>query len=121
MTPKRRVLIVDDDVDILESLAVILEDSFAVVSAHNGLEALKALEQCSFHAVVLDLTMPVMDGETLIERMRTTGVVVPIVLASGIPNLRQLAERLGVEHICKPYDLAALISKLTLLVAEHER
>jgi DNA-binding response OmpR family regulator len=120
MTSLKRVLIVDDDADILESLVAILEDSFEVISAWNGLEALRALEQQCFHAVVVDLTMPVMDGETLIEKMRVAGIVVPIVLASGISELRQLAERLGVEHIGKPYELSELLAKLTLLIADRE-
>ena len=83
-----------------------------MVSACNGLEALRALEQQRFHAVVLDLTMPVMDGETLIEKMRAASIAVPVVLASGIIELRQLAEQLGVEHVSKPYDLNALLAKL---------
>jgi CheY-like chemotaxis protein len=119
MTSMKRVLIVDDDADILESLAVVLEESFEIVPASNGVEALQALEQQSFHAVVLDLTMPVMDGVTLIEKMRTTGIAVPIVLASGIAELRQLAERLSVEHISKPYELTALIAKLAVLTNER--
>jgi len=117
----KRLLLVDDDTDILESLAVILADSFEVVSACNGVEALHALERQRFHAVVLDLTMPVMDGETLIEKMRAAGIVVPVVLASGISELRQLAERLGVEHISKPYNFGELLAKLLLLVARDSR
>jgi CheY-like chemotaxis protein len=121
MTPMKRVLIVDDDADILESLAVILEDRFETVSAYNGVEALQALQQQSFHAVVLDLTMPTMDGETLIEKMRASGIVVPVVLASGIADLRQLAERLGVDHVSKPYDLAALLTKLAIITSDGQR
>jgi DNA-binding response OmpR family regulator len=120
MTSKR-VLIVDDDADLLESLAVILEDSFETVSARNGVEALQALKQQTFDAVVLDLTMPIMDGETLIEQMRTLSIVVPVVLASGISDLRQLAERLGVDHISKPYDLSALLARLALITSDGEK
>jgi CheY-like chemotaxis protein len=119
MAPMKRLLIVDDDADIRESLAVVLEGDFEIVPACNGLEALQALEQQSFHAVVLDLTMPLMDGETLIETMRTAGIVLPVVLASGISELRQLAERLGVEHVSKPYDLAALILKLNAITNDR--
>jgi CheY-like chemotaxis protein len=121
MTSMKRVLIVDDDADILESLAIILEDNFETVSACNGVEALQALQQQTFDAVVLDLTMPIMDGETLIEQMRTRSIVVPIVLASGMPDLRQLAERLGVDHFSKPYDLSALLARLALITSDREK
>ena len=110
-----RVLLVDDDLDLLESLSVILADHFEVVPARNGMEAWRHLELQSFQALVLDLTMPFIDGETLIEKMREAGVVVPTILASGVSDLHARAERLGVDYIVKPYDLSALIRKLEQL------
>jgi len=111
-----RILVVDDDVDILEALACVLGDNHEVSTARNGAEALRQLSAQTFDAIVLDLMMPVMDGETLIERMRELGVVVPVVLASASADLTLLAGRLGVEHIAKPYDIALLEQKLARLV-----
>lgn len=111
-----RILIVDDDVDILDALAGVLEDNHEVATANNGAEALALLSTQAFDAVVLDLMMPVMDGETLIERMRDLGVLVPVVLASASADLTLLAARLGVEHIAKPYDIELLERKLARLV-----
>lgn len=107
-----RLLVVDDDADILEALAVVLEDAHEVTTASNGIEALRLLQSGPFDAMVLDLMMPLMDGETLIERMHETGIAVPVVLASASVDICTLAKRLGVEHISKPYDVAALEEKL---------
>ena len=63
--------------------------------------------------------MPVMDGETLIEKMRIRGIAVPVVLASGFSDLQKLAGRLGVDHISKPYDMQALIVKLALITQRY--
>jgi CheY-like chemotaxis protein len=112
-----RLLVVDDDADTLEALAVVLEDRYDVVTAHNGLEALNLLKKEPFDVMVLDLMMPLMDGETLIELMRKSGIEVPVVLASASADISALADRLGVDHITKPYDVAALEAKLTRLMA----
>jgi CheY-like chemotaxis protein len=110
-----RLLIVDDDADILEALAVVLEDEHDISTASNGIEALGLLQSQPFDAMILDLMMPLMDGETLIERMHETGIAVPVVLASASADIFALAKRLGVEHISKPYDVAALGQKITRL------
>ena len=65
--------------------------------------------------------MPVIDGETLIEKLRTAGIAVPVVLASGIADLPRLAARLGVEHVSKPYDLAMLIEKLQRILSQSDQ
>jgi DNA-binding response OmpR family regulator len=116
-----RLLIVDDDADILEALAVVLEDAHDVTTASNGIAALGLLQSQPFDAMILDLMMPLMDGETLIERMHETGITVPVVLASASVDISVLAKRLGVEHISKPYDIAALEQKITHLTRGVER
>jgi CheY-like chemotaxis protein len=110
-----RLLIVDDDPDIIEALAIMLQDRHQVRTASNGVEALELLGTHTFDAIVLDLMMPLMDGETLIERAREAGITIPIVLASASIDVRALAARLGVEHVLKPYDIGALEEKLVRL------
>jgi CheY-like chemotaxis protein len=110
-----RLLIVDDDADIIEALAIMLQDRHQVHTASNGLEALQLLQTHAFDAIVLDLMMPHMDGETLIERARDAGITIPIVLASASADVPSLAARLGVEHVLKPYDVGALEEKLVRL------
>lgn len=111
-----RLLLVDDDDDILESLAVVLEDKHHVTTASNGVEALGLLRTQSFDAMIIDLMMPVMDGGTLIEHMQDKGISVPVVLASASQEAPALAARLGVDHISKPYEIAALEEKLARLM-----
>jgi CheY-like chemotaxis protein len=110
-----RLLVVDDDADTLEALAFILADHHEVKTASNGLEALALLEAGPFDAVVLDLMMPMMDGETLIARMRDASIIVPVVLASASSDITLLAARLGVEHVSKPYEISVLEEKLARL------
>ncbi|HEY2733334.1 MAG TPA: response regulator [Polyangiales bacterium] len=113
-----RLLLVDDDADILEALAGALEDQHRISTARNGIEALEILKTHSFDTMILDLTMPLMDGETLLATMRKGGIALPVVLASGSADICELAQRFGVDHITKPYDIAALERKLACLRAD---
>jgi len=57
-----RVLLVDDDITLLESMALILSEEFAVRSANSGVQALRMLDREPFHVVCADWQMPGMDG-----------------------------------------------------------
>jgi len=110
------LLIVDDDIDILEGLATSLADNHRVSTAPNGVRALELLARHSFDAVVLDLMMPFLDGETLLKDMRQRGITVPVLLTSASHDIAEVAKRLGVSHIAKPFDAAGVEEKLALLL-----
>jgi two-component system, NtrC family, nitrogen regulation response regulator NtrX len=103
------VLIVEDDPDILSSLAeVIREEGFDVETAANGYQALARLESNPPGLIFLDLMMPLMDGWKFMElaRQRFPSLAVPIVLLSAVHSLPAEAARLGVTaYLTKPFDL----------------
>ena len=83
----RRVLVVDDDPDILDALSEILEvEGYDVQRARNGREALQRLEQAMPDLVLLDLMMPVMDGWAF-ARSRARGARPPIIVLSADRNV----------------------------------
>ncbi|HEY4104210.1 MAG TPA: response regulator [Polyangiaceae bacterium] len=114
-----RLLLVDDDADILEALAGALEDRHQISTAKNGAQALELLKTRPFDAMVLDLMMPVMDGATVISTMRDAGIELSVVLASGNLEVGELALRFGVDHVIKPYDIAVLEGKLARIIGEN--
>ena len=84
------ILLVDDDRKLCELMTASLTDSgFAITSAHSGVEALAQLAQQTWHAVLLDLMLPEMDGFELLRRIRET---------SDVPVLMLTAR--GEEHNC---------------------
>jgi CheY-like chemotaxis protein len=103
------ILIVEDDADILSSLAEIIRDEgFVVQTAANGYQALNVLDQMVPDVVFLDLMMPGMDGWRFIEvvRQRFPHITGSIVLISAVHNLVDEARKLGVRYFLrKPYDL----------------
>ncbi len=104
-----RVLIVDDDPDIVETLAMLLSGSHDVATALNGLEALDAMRAQVPDVVLVDLMMPVLDGAALVREMRARGIRTPVIILSATPDLaRQAAGIDAVAKLRKPFDITAL-------------
>jgi CheY-like chemotaxis protein len=83
---RKAILVVDDNLDLLETMAGVLElDGYSVLRAHNGKEALKMAAANSVCLILLDLSMPVMDGwEFLEERKRTPRLAtIPVIVISA--------------------------------------
>ncbi len=110
------ILVVDDDPEVREALCDVLEDEgYAVVRAANGAEAIRYLRKGRPRAIVLDLTMPVMDGYEFLDRRASDPTLsdIPVVVVSATIDARVPHE--DVEVIRKPIDLDAL------LLALHEQ
>ncbi|HEX2252073.1 MAG TPA: response regulator [Thermoanaerobaculia bacterium] len=119
---RQRILLVDDDAAVLDSLAIGLEDRYHVLVARNGAEALEVLRQQSpdepVDAVVLDLYMPVLDGEGFLREYFARGGAVPVILASAALDLGATADRTGAaDWLQKPFSLRALEAKIDRVTA----
>jgi CheY-like chemotaxis protein len=90
MSGPAHILVVDDDADIRETLALLLQSvGYLVVEAANGRLALKALASATtFGLIILDLMMPVMDGFTfLASKARSAHAAIPVVIFSASPSM----------------------------------
>lgn len=109
----KRILIVDDSVNLCRTMALILDrKGYSVTTANDGAEAIKKVEQSPFDMVFLDLKMPVMDGvETYkrIKRIRPDTIAV-MMTAYAVEELIQDALQEGAfTVIYKPLDLEKVI------------
>ena len=115
---KRRVLVVDDDSDILESLESALRDTHHIVVARNGADALEIVHREPFDVVVLDLMMPVMNGYEVLRRLSIAGVTIPVIVMSASDDISDEPKGAGgVEYLKKPFDLDELEQKIEALSA----
>ncbi|HEX2657152.1 MAG TPA: PAS domain S-box protein, partial [Polyangia bacterium] len=92
----RRVLIVDDEALVRQSTRRLLQrQGYDVTEASDGLSALSALEQGDIDVVLLDMTMPDIDGGEVVRRVRARGWAVPIVLSTGFiePSVERTLDR----------------------------
>jgi CheY-like chemotaxis protein len=89
-TPKRKVLVVDDDPSWRHLLSLELEElGYEPVLAADGAEALKLLEHLDCSVILLDLRMPGLDGHEVIERLPDGGPRVVILTAAGMDEVQE--------------------------------
>jgi PAS domain S-box-containing protein len=113
-TPPRRILVVDDNKDAAESLAVLLRlVGHEVRMAHSGPAALDAAEEHPPEVVLLDIGLPKMDGLQVARYLRQdlglTNVLLVAMTGYGQENIRNRTQEAGFNaHLVKPVDLDAL-------------
>jgi two-component system chemotaxis response regulator CheY len=116
----RRILVVDDSPTLRRLAANTLRAAgYDVIEAEHGQEGLDRLQQevSEIHAVVTDLNMPVMDGLTLTERVRTnpatSAMPVLMVTTEASPEMRKKGRAAGATGwITKPYNPKKLVSSV---------
>lgn len=124
MNKPTRILIADDDPAVLFVVQAALDrvkDGYDIMTARNGSEALRLLENDPFALVITDVRMPGVDGVTLVEAIRSkkTPTAVIWMTAYGCDRLRDVGERLGVYRcLNKPLRIDAI--RQTALEALHD-
>jgi EAL domain-containing protein (putative c-di-GMP-specific phosphodiesterase class I) len=107
------VLIVDDEPGLLRTYAAsLIAAGFEVCQAQNGREAVQQLGHRHFDAIVSDISMPELDGLGLLRAVREQDLDVPVVLATGSPDVdtAMMAVEYGaLRYLRKPITLAALV------------
>jgi len=119
---KFKVLLVDDELDILEFLSYNLEkEGYIVYTAKNGVEALKVAEKKTPHLIILDVMMPEMDGIVACEELRKipslSSTVIAFLTARG-EDYSQIAgfEAGADDYITKPIRPKVLVSRVKALL-----
>jgi CheY-like chemotaxis protein len=118
-----RILLVDDDPDILESTQYLVEaEGYEVDTARNGREALDRLAQRRPDVILLDLMMPVMDGWQFVDELRKGACAsVPVIVLSASHGLAQKAKQLNASGwVAKPFDIDNLLHQIAELVPGGE-
>jgi len=115
------VLIVDDDMDIRDLLGETLrERGFDVLTARNGLDALKVLQDGARPSVILlDLMMPVMDGYGFLQQRSLDPALatIPVVIATAGHGVDRTRFGDDLEIVTKPFDIPKLIGVLNAMRA----
>jgi DNA-binding response OmpR family regulator len=114
----KRILVVDDDFDLVTTLQRLLKEKYEVVIALGGGAALQKLRRERFDLVLLDFLMPAVDGRGVVERLRDQGIETPVILMSAVPAEMQ-ARTIGLHvagWLAKPFDLKKLEARIEAVV-----
>jgi len=120
--PAKRILLVDDDQEIVETLRVALESKgYVVLVARDGNEGLALAERDDPALVILDMMMPKRSGFLVLERLRRTRPVpvrIIMITANEGNRHKDYAEKLGVDdYIRKPFAMDRLVESVQRLLA----
>ncbi len=122
MKTKEKILIVDDDPNILLSLEFLLvKNGYEVLVARNGMEAIEIIEQTVPAIVLLDIMMPDVDGYVICEFIkkneRTKGAKVIFLSAKSKEADISLGYEMGADlYLIKPFSTRLLLEKITDLM-----
>lgn len=105
--PKKRILLVDDEIAILKLLEFILKKDYELVIKNNGFDALTWLDNGNIPDLIIsDMEMPYFDGAEFVRSLKVSGYFrnVPVIVLSGSESLENIKTKI-------PYQIEALMAK----------
>jgi len=120
--PEARVLVVDDEANIVELLSVSLKfQGFEVDTATNGAQALDRARDARPDAVILDVMMPGMDGFGVLRRLRADGIEAPALFLMARDSLQDKDKIAGLtlggdDYVTKPFSLEEVVARLRVIL-----
>lgn len=124
---KYRILLVDDEEDIIEFLSYnLLREGFKISTANNGVEAIERAEKEQPHLIIMDVMMPRMDGITAVEeirKIRKLDDTLIVFLTARSEDYSQIAgfEAGADDYINKPVKPKVLVSKITAMLRRSSK
>ena len=111
-----RILVVDDENGVRELISDVLHlESFHVTTASDGLEALGLLRKSDFDLMILDVSMPKMDGFTLLEKLREEKNAIPALMLSARNDRSDVTTGLrsgADDYVTKPFGIEELVLRV---------
>jgi CheY-like chemotaxis protein len=107
ITPKKRILLVDDEIAILKLLEFILKKDYELVIRNNGFDALSWLDSGNIPDLIIsDLEMPYFNGVDFVRSLKVSGYFrdVPVIVLSGSESLENIKTKI-------PYNIDGLMAK----------
>ncbi|MDF2824663.1 MAG: DNA-binding response regulator, partial [Mycobacterium sp.] len=118
--PEARVLVVDDETNIVELLSVSLKfQGFEVFTAVSGPAALDRAREVKPDAVILDVMMPGMDGFGVLRRLRADGIDAPALFLTARDTLQDKIAGLTLgadDYVTKPFSLEEVVARLRVIL-----
>lgn len=123
MNGARRILLVEDDTDLAGLLdRVLADEGYVVTTAGDGHTGLHLALTKPFEAMIVDRGLPAVEGLDLIARLRSRGVVTPILVLSARNRTEDRIEGLDAgaeDYLAKPFELTELLARLRALLRRH--
>jgi DNA-binding response OmpR family regulator len=123
MAGLKRLLLVDDDAALRQSLAEQLAAEFETAQAETGAAALAAAAGGRFDAILLDVGLPDADGRDICRKLRASGIAAPIIMLTAAAGEADTITGLDAganDYVTKPFRLGVLLARLRAQLRSHE-
>ncbi len=126
MSTARKILIVDDDDELRDSLSeqLSLYDEFETSAVDNAAQGIEQAKAGHIDLIILDVGLPDMDGREVCKALRKNGFKSPIILLTG--NVSDADQILGLDagandYVTKPFKFAVLLARIRAQLRQHEQ
>jgi two-component system OmpR family response regulator len=120
MSQQPKVLVIDDEPGVRDLISEALSLSeITAVQAADGLEALSFLRRERFDLLILDINMPKLDGLALLEKLRTEGMSIPVLMLSARADKSDINQGLRIgadDYLTKPFSIEELVLRVKAIL-----
>ena len=119
---KPTILVVDDEQGARESLEVILEDNYQVLTAESGQEALETLKKTPVDVILLDVHMPEMDGLETLRKIKEQDEEIDVIMISALNLARKAVDSIksgAYDYITKPFEPEDILSSVSRVISKQ--
>ena len=124
MSGQARILLVDDDCDIIETLKIVLEDNgYAVDTASTGKDAIAKSNANFYNLAIVDWRLPDMEGTALLKLFKETTPKMMKIMLTGFPSIRNAIDAVNAQadaFLEKPIGPEKLFAKISDLLSQQE-
>lgn len=119
-----KILVVEDDYELLEALKETLElAGYQILTAGDGKQALDVLEDNEVNLIVSDIQMPVMDGQQLLKQIRLKAIDAPMILMTAYGTIQQAVDAMrdgATDYMVKPFEAEVLVNMVSRYMGQPE-
>lgn len=115
-----KILIIEDDADFSRSLrSRLMEHGFTADICSNGSDGLFYLKQETYHLILLDRMLPVLNGMQFLQIIRQQGIMIPVIFITGIGELSEKISGLNCgadDYLVKPFAFEELLARISCIL-----
>ena len=125
MNEKVRILVADDDKELVQTIEEeLIIEGYEVAVAHDGEEAMNAIQSAPFQIAIIDLKMPKISGLEILQKVKKDYPHLKTIILTAYANLENVKKcrDLGADEVVeKPYDLGELFTAIEYFVGKRSK
>jgi two-component system response regulator CiaR len=117
-----KALVIEDDKRISYAICESIENMFETDRAYNGEDGLELAKQEIYDVIILDIMMPIMDGFTVIEKLRKLEILTPVLMLTAKDSSADIVKGLKMgsdDYLVKPFKTEELLARLEALIRRN--